>query len=104
MSFIDVRATSPGKIHFPAYRTTTAFPPLSSIFPKGSYRTSSRPLCGMTFLLFFRTYLVSSPTIAYYYTQLIGDAKNLPTLLAAANFTGIAVVGMYHTKLKHFLD
>lgn len=58
----------------------------------------------MISLLFFRTYLVSSPIIAYYYTQLIGDAKNLPTLLAAANFTGIAVIGTHRTKLKHFLD
>ncbi|KAJ7722998.1 exo-beta-1,3-glucanase [Mycena maculata] len=38
------------------------------------------------------TYLVSRPIIPYYYTQLIGDAKSPPTLLAAANFTGIAVI------------
>ncbi|KAF9038899.1 beta-1,3-glucanase [Hymenopellis radicata] len=38
------------------------------------------------------TYLVSSPLIALYYTQLIGDAKHLPTLLAAPRFTGIAVI------------
>ncbi|KAJ7184275.1 exo-beta-1,3-glucanase [Mycena filopes] len=37
-------------------------------------------------------YLVSQPIIAYYYTQLIGDAKNPPTLLAAASFVGMAVV------------
>uniref|UniRef100_A0A0W0FZR5 Rhamnogalacturonase A/B/Epimerase-like pectate lyase domain-containing protein n=1 Tax=Moniliophthora roreri TaxID=221103 RepID=A0A0W0FZR5_MONRR len=29
------------------------------------------------------TYLVSSPIIAYYYTQLIGDARDPPTLLAS---------------------
>ncbi|KAG6854164.1 hypothetical protein C0991_009816 [Blastosporella zonata] len=38
------------------------------------------------------TYLVSTPIIAYYYTQLIGDAKNPPTLLASASFTGMAVI------------
>lgn len=35
-----------------------------------------------------RTYLISAPLDLYYYTQLIGDAKNPPTLLATADFTG----------------
>ncbi|KIP08169.1 glycoside hydrolase family 55 protein [Phlebiopsis gigantea 11061_1 CR5-6] len=38
------------------------------------------------------TYLVSTPIIPLYYTQLIGDARTPPTLLAAAGFTGIAVI------------
>ncbi|EEB88176.1 hypothetical protein MPER_14128, partial [Moniliophthora perniciosa FA553] len=38
------------------------------------------------------TYLVSSPIIAYYYTQLIGDARDPPTLLASEDFNGIAVI------------
>ncbi|KAJ7043179.1 glycoside hydrolase family 55 protein [Mycena alexandri] len=38
------------------------------------------------------TYLVSKAIIAYYYTQLIGDPKNPPTLLAAASFTDMAVI------------
>ncbi|CAE6477166.1 unnamed protein product [Rhizoctonia solani] len=38
------------------------------------------------------TYLISSPIIPYYYTSMVGDAKNPPTLLAAASFTGIAVI------------
>ncbi|KAF8520004.1 exo-beta-1,3-glucanase [Hysterangium stoloniferum] len=38
------------------------------------------------------TYLVSSPIISWYYTQLVGDAKHPPTLLASASFTGIAVI------------
>ncbi|KAF8900725.1 exo-beta-1,3-glucanase [Gymnopilus junonius] len=38
------------------------------------------------------TYLVSTPIIAYYYTQLIGDAKNPPTLLASPSFAGMAVI------------
>ncbi|TFK19765.1 glucan 1,3-beta-glucosidase [Coprinopsis marcescibilis] len=38
------------------------------------------------------TYLVSAPIIPFYYTQLVGDAKNPPTLLAAATFDGMAVI------------
>ncbi|PTB75695.1 glycoside hydrolase family 55 protein [Trichoderma longibrachiatum ATCC 18648] len=38
------------------------------------------------------TYMVSSPILLYYYTHLIGDATNLPTLKSTANFTGIAVI------------
>lgn len=34
-------------------------------------------------------YLISSPIIMYYYTQLVGNAKDLPTLVAAVNFSGI---------------
>ncbi|EPE10802.1 glycoside hydrolase family 55 protein [Ophiostoma piceae UAMH 11346] len=37
-------------------------------------------------------YLVSKPIVQYYYTQLVGDATNLPTLLASADFTGMAVI------------
>ncbi|KAJ7030627.1 exo-beta-1,3-glucanase, partial [Mycena alexandri] len=37
-------------------------------------------------------YVVSAPIIAYYYTQLIGDALHPPTLLAAPNFGGIGVI------------
>jgi glucan 1,3-beta-glucosidase len=38
------------------------------------------------------TYLVSKPIIPYYYTQLVGDAVELPVLKAAGNFEGIAVI------------
>ncbi|KAI8626825.1 glycoside hydrolase family 55 protein [Xylariaceae sp. FL1651] len=38
------------------------------------------------------TYLVSSPIVQTYYTQFIGDARNLPTIKASANFTGMAVI------------
>ncbi|KAF8595217.1 exo-beta-1-3-glucanase [Ceratobasidium sp. AG-I] len=38
------------------------------------------------------TYLVSSPIVPYYYTSMVGDAKNPPTLLAAASFSGMAVI------------
>jgi len=43
--------------------------------------------------LAYRTYVVSAPIIAYYYTQMIGDAKKPPTLRAGSNFSGIAVIG-----------
>jgi glucan 1,3-beta-glucosidase len=38
------------------------------------------------------TYLVSAPIIQYYYTQLVGDAIQLPVLKAAPSFQGIAVI------------
>lgn len=38
------------------------------------------------------TYKVSSPIIQYYYTQMVGDALAPPTLLASANFSGMAVI------------
>ncbi|KAG8946692.1 hypothetical protein FRC04_011470 [Tulasnella sp. 424] len=38
------------------------------------------------------TYLVSTPIIPFYLTQLVGDAKNKPTLLASAGFNGMAVI------------
>ncbi|KAK2461102.1 hypothetical protein APHAL10511_006881 [Amanita phalloides] len=37
-------------------------------------------------------YVVSSPIIVYYYTQLIGDARKPPALLASPSFSGIAVI------------
>lgn len=38
------------------------------------------------------TYVVSKPIIQYYYTQLVGDALDLPVLKASADFTGMAVI------------
>ncbi|TFK67132.1 exo-beta-1,3-glucanase [Pluteus cervinus] len=38
------------------------------------------------------TYLVSKPIIPYYYTQLIGDARTPPTLLASPGFDGMAII------------
>ena len=37
------------------------------------------------------TYIVSAPIIGYYYTQYIGDANNLPTIMAAPTFYGIGI-------------
>ncbi|TBU39254.1 beta-1,3-glucanase [Dichomitus squalens] len=61
------------------------------------------------------TYLVSSPVISYYYTQLIGDAKHVPTIIASANFQGIAIIdadpgwyvnqnNFYHSIRNFILD
>ncbi|KAL4069050.1 glycoside hydrolase family 55 protein, partial [Scleroderma citrinum] len=38
------------------------------------------------------TYLVSSAINMYYYTQMIGNPKNPPTLLASSSFSGFAVI------------
>jgi glucan 1,3-beta-glucosidase len=38
------------------------------------------------------TYMVSKPIVQLYYTQMIGDATNLPTLKAMASFQGMAVI------------
>ncbi|PYH83679.1 pectin lyase-like protein [Aspergillus uvarum CBS 121591] len=38
------------------------------------------------------TYVVSTPIVQYYYTQLVGDANQLPVLKASAGFTGMAVI------------
>lgn len=41
------------------------------------------------------TYKVSTPIEALYQSQLIGDARHPPTLLAAPNFAGFAVIGQF---------
>lgn len=38
------------------------------------------------------TYMVNKPIVQYYYTQLIGDANDLPVLKAMSSFTGMAVI------------
>ncbi|KAH8556533.1 exo-beta-1,3-glucanase [Umbelopsis sp. PMI_123] len=38
------------------------------------------------------TYLITSPIVMYYYTQLVGNALNPPTLLMAPSFSGIALI------------
>ncbi|KAH5162475.1 hypothetical protein HBH69_012330 [Parastagonospora nodorum] len=38
------------------------------------------------------TYLISKPIIQYYYTQFVGDATNLPTLKASADFKGMGLI------------
>lgn len=39
------------------------------------------------------TYKISGPIITWYYSQMIGDAKNIPVILAASNFAGMAMIG-----------
>jgi glucan 1,3-beta-glucosidase len=45
-------------------------------------------------LIFFPagTYVVSAPIVQFYYTQMVGDALKPPTLKAAPNFSGMAVI------------
>lgn len=56
------------------------------------------PYCGSSSLtpatVYFPpgTYLISAPILAYYYTEIIGDARTLPTILASPNFTGLALI------------
>ncbi|OJZ89792.1 glycoside hydrolase family 55 protein [Aspergillus luchuensis CBS 106.47] len=38
------------------------------------------------------TYVVSKPIVQYYYTQMVGDANDLPVLKAASSFSGMAVI------------
>ena len=38
------------------------------------------------------TYVVSKPIVQYYYTQIVGDAVDLPVIKASAAFTGMAVI------------
>lgn len=91
MSVVNVCALSPWP-HFTCRRFTSLtpaivyFPPgyaiLTSVWPPAEYSD--------------REYLVSSAINTYYYTEMIGDARTPPTLLASSNFTGFAVIG------KHF--
>lgn len=45
-------------------------------------------------LIFFPpgTYMVSAPIMGYYYTHIVGDLKDIPTIKATANFQGSAVI------------
>ncbi|KAH8815884.1 pectate lyase superfamily protein-domain-containing protein [Xylogone sp. PMI_703] len=38
------------------------------------------------------TYVISKPIVQLYYTQLVGDAVSVPTIKAAASFTGMAMI------------
>ncbi|KAJ5294891.1 hypothetical protein N7508_009712 [Penicillium antarcticum] len=38
------------------------------------------------------TYVVSKPIVQYYYTQIVGDAVDLPVIKASAKFAGMAVI------------
>ncbi|KAK5133279.1 hypothetical protein LTR08_008013 [Meristemomyces frigidus] len=42
------------------------------------------------------TYMVSTPLVQYYYTQFIGDANNLPVIMAMPSFRGI---GLFDTDV-----
>lgn len=38
------------------------------------------------------TYLITSPIVAMYYSQLVGDPLNVPTIKGAPNFSGIGLI------------
>lgn len=65
----------------------------SCISLEGEYVSSFYLSSLHTAHLTISTYLVSSAIDIYYYTQIIGDAKNPPTLLASRDFDGAAVIG-----------
>ncbi|KAJ3493330.1 hypothetical protein NLG97_g4801 [Lecanicillium saksenae] len=55
------------------------------------------------------TYVVSAPIHLYYYSQMVGDITNAPTLKAAPSFVGIAVIDAdpyqpshWYTKTNNF--
>ena len=58
-------------------------------------RLISRETCRGPHLPGNSTYLISDTIPALYYTEIIGDARNPPTILAAANFnpTALAIFG-----------
>ncbi|GJJ08001.1 hypothetical protein Clacol_002208 [Clathrus columnatus] len=47
-------------------------------------------------------YVVSTPIVSWYYTQLIGDPTDPPTIIATPDFNGIAVIGMRERPLCMF--
>jgi glucan 1,3-beta-glucosidase len=64
----------------------------------GNARCGNDPYCDSSTttpaIVYFPSgnYLVSKPIVMYYYTQLIGNANELPTLTAAPTFAGMAVL------------
>ncbi|OQO05758.1 hypothetical protein B0A48_09852 [Cryoendolithus antarcticus] len=65
---------------------------------KGNARCGNDPYCDSSTttsaIVYFPagTYRVSSPIVMYYYTQLIGNANDLPTIVADPSFKGMAVL------------
>lgn len=66
---------------------------LSSSSRKGMYYSKRSIIVGKMLNSGHRSYLVSQPIVAWYQTAMIGDARKPPTLIAAANFNGMAVIG-----------
>ncbi|KAG6819219.1 hypothetical protein H0H93_014091, partial [Arthromyces matolae] len=60
--------------------------------PKGYLHLTFFAQCKLGLITVIRNYVISAPIILFYYTELIGDAKYPPTLLASGNFQGIAVI------------
>lgn len=50
-------------------------------------------------------YLISSPIIMYYYTQLVGNANDLPIIVAAPEFKGLfSVLRFFFSCLRKWND
>jgi glucan 1,3-beta-glucosidase len=50
------------------------------------------------------TYKISAPIVSWYYTQMTGDAKNIPVIMAAPNFAGMAMIGESSLQFRNALD
>jgi hypothetical protein len=92
-------------ISVPFYRLQTEYPRLTPAivyFPPGY---GDENLSSMRANLSCSKYVVSSPINAYYYTQMIGDARQPPTLLASSSFSGLAVIGetSMHSSYRRLL-
>lgn len=66
-------AISSGGRYGPAGRQTSTTTPAIVYFPAG-------------------TYLISSPIIDYYFTQIIGNPNSMPVIKATAGFTGLGLI------------
>lgn len=66
--------------------------PATVYFPQGSVQL---PPTGFALLIpcYLSTYLVNDSIPLYYYTEVIGDARKLPTIRAAASFNSSAIFG-----------
>lgn len=62
---------------------------------------SSTILPGLVYIPSGR-YLVSSPIVMHYYTQLVGNAKDPPTIIAAPEFDGMHLCHSHLTYGKIF--
>ena len=64
--------------------------PATVYFPQGCVRAPSSELRYLP-LVILSTYLVTDSIPLYYYTEVIGDARKPPTILAAASFNSSAL-------------
>jgi glucan 1,3-beta-glucosidase len=75
--------------------------PATVYFPQGYVRSPPSELA-LLIPCYLSTYLVTDSIPLYYYTEVIGDARKPPTILAAANFNpaALAIFGESPPKQK----